>query len=618
MQLRLNSADDPVVGEPERITENGTEYLQVPVVAGQEQIYSYTDQRDAYDYEFLPGGELSWGVGRANGALDIVLDHPVAQTPAGPSPTLVGNAASGAEVDDAEYRDLRMDDSETKVRGNLLLPTESRTAYGPAYTEAFDTLEDGGTWPVSLGYNVGEIDPTPGRHNGQQYEAIQRQPALDHLALVMNGKARCSPSQGCAAGRANAEQEDDTSAAAFGEPLAAGRDNAMSNQQYPEQDKGHIAGALETLGSAFGIGVETTPHERANAESKSVAGVSFTGTSGGKLDKSKLDADEHTLGDHYLVGSGDSKGDYSYPVVDASGTLRAGNVESAWNMRGSGDDVSKSTLEDKLKKLAGEFGSDPLPDSARENAAETSTENSTESDDAADTAAADSGRTTTENDTQDPNDMTDPESPDDEQMIDYLVSEDGPNLDRENMEPLEGEECLGEIYQRFNSESESEDDGDGDGEDDPDTESEGDDTPDDPDSDDEPTGRENSDDPAVTFDTEDDFKSAVADVVEERENAKEQESLIDWIDSRSERYNAEMLEGTPSGVLEEIADDVVEESRANAAAGAGAPEAWSDDPPQADRSPMRTDGPVRANAGDDPDVPVGNDPFGTAESGGED
>lgn len=95
----------------------------------------------------------------------------------------------------------------------------------------------------------------------------------------------------------------------------------------------------------------------------SACGVSWSGTSGGKLSEGSIpDPPDHKS--HYL-NAADTKGDSSFPVVDGEGNLRAGNVRSAWKLRNRGDGVS----EECLRKLANAFDSSPLPGSASENAA---------------------------------------------------------------------------------------------------------------------------------------------------------------------------------------------------------------------------------------------------------
>lgn len=93
-------------------------------------------------------------------------------------------------------------------------------------------------------------------------------------------------------------------------------------------------------------------------EYKTVASVRFRGVRDGKLDKSEIDAEEHTLDDHYLFGDGSDKEDYSYPVVDADGYLRRSNVESAHSLGARG--VPENELNSKLRKLNDEFDSPPV------------------------------------------------------------------------------------------------------------------------------------------------------------------------------------------------------------------------------------------------------------------
>lgn len=101
--------------------------------------------------------------------------------------------------------------------------------------------------------------------------------------------------------------------------------------------------------------------QQVQTEKKRKATVQFTSTGGGKLDKGKLDKDEHTLSDHYLFGDGSNKSDYSYPVVSADKTLKKGNVSSAHSVGARGG-VSKEDLYRKLRKLNDEFENPPLDD----------------------------------------------------------------------------------------------------------------------------------------------------------------------------------------------------------------------------------------------------------------
>lgn len=100
------------------------------------------------------------------------------------------------------------------------------------------------------------------------------------------------------------------------------------------------------------------------AELKSVAGVSFTGTSSGKLDESAIPNDDYES--HYLFPA-DTKSDSSYPVVDADGDLRRGNVESAYELGARGG-VSEDELHSKLRSLNDEFDDPPIDFEASEEA----------------------------------------------------------------------------------------------------------------------------------------------------------------------------------------------------------------------------------------------------------
>lgn len=99
-------------------------------------------------------------------------------------------------------------------------------------------------------------------------------------------------------------------------------------------------------------------------ELKSVAGVTFDGTSDGKLDESEIPNDDYES--HYLFPD-DTKSDSSYPVVDADGNLRKGNVSAAHQLGARGG-VSEESLENKLMALNEEWpeGERPIETSSDE------------------------------------------------------------------------------------------------------------------------------------------------------------------------------------------------------------------------------------------------------------
>jgi hypothetical protein len=89
---------------------------------------------------------------------------------------------------------------------------------------------------------------------------------------------------------------------------------------------------------------------------KTVAGVTFTGTSDGKLDESAIPNDDYEQ--HYLYPE-DTKSDSSYPVVDADGNLRRGNVEAAYSLGARGG-VDSEEHDRKLRQLNDEFDNPPI------------------------------------------------------------------------------------------------------------------------------------------------------------------------------------------------------------------------------------------------------------------
>jgi len=170
-------------------------------------------------------------------------------------------------------------------------------------------LESGEQVDVSSQY--ASQDLPPGEYDGRHRANAERIVRPDSIAILPNQRGRCSVADGC------------------------GINPAM------------VANAEVTI----------PMRQRANAET--VAGVRFSDTAAGDLDESAINKDETDLSDHYLYGEGEDKSDYSYPVVDAQGRLRRGNVDAAHQLgcRGQCDDADAH--EERLQRLAAEF--DDLP-----------------------------------------------------------------------------------------------------------------------------------------------------------------------------------------------------------------------------------------------------------------
>lgn len=512
MTLRLNSVETQL-GEPERVRRNGEEYLRVPTAASRQQIYDYEDVPEAEDHEFLPEAELSAVSQRINsaGGIPIALDHPVAQGSQGLQPVSVDSPQAITTTDVGTFENTRVNATEEgpKLLGEMLLRVDEARTNGATYREAFDALEDGGTVPVSLGYDVGDLDRTTGRHNGEQYDAIQRDLQPDHLAIVLNGTARCSPSQGCAAGRANAS--------------------------LPTNDDGQVTFRAMTDAS-----------DDSADDPAGLTDVSRRNAFGMLLDR--------------LLGK---------------------------------DTDERQNAAEHLD----------LPDDTRD------TTDDQREDESADADTADTTDTTST-------------TMDDSDKIDELVDDHG--LDRENMEPLEGEDCLDDIYERFNAEVDA--DGgettEGDTTETPDEPSvedadkatgasaegtfggEPNDTEDGAESRDTSEGTDDNEDATVTFDSKEELADFVDEQIERRENSKECDDIREDIRANSEQFGEGDLVDANKPTLLSIREMVVDE-RENAQGDASA-----------DMGPVQTQGPVRQNAELDtenaPDTPVAGDPWGDA------
>lgn len=82
-------------------------------------------------------------------------------------------------------------------------------------------------------------------------------------------------------------------------------------------------------------------------DARTVAGVTFDGVSDGDLDESDIPSDDYK--DHYLY-PGDTKSESSYPVVDADGMLRTGNISAAYSLGARGG-IDADNHDSKLKEL---------------------------------------------------------------------------------------------------------------------------------------------------------------------------------------------------------------------------------------------------------------------------
>lgn len=249
------------------------------------------------------------------------------------------------------------ENADGSVSADLWVDADRAESQGAAGEAIITALESGDGLEVSSQYFADDLPP--GVYDGEYYDKAEGNLSPDSIALLPSSKGVCSlPDCGIApdGGATATANSRDQHLSVTAEPTANGSGE-------PTPDPTLIQRGLAYLGAAMPDIATGWASESPLTANKSAATVSFTDTKGGELDKSELDADEHTLSDHYLFGSGDTKGDYSYPVVDAAGNLRRGNVDSAWGLGARGG-VSEDKLKSRLKTLGKEFDSNPIPDDA--------------------------------------------------------------------------------------------------------------------------------------------------------------------------------------------------------------------------------------------------------------
>lgn len=152
-----------------------------------------------------------------------------------------------------------------------------------------------------------------------------------------------------------------------------------NDPESPESDEDLPSSAALALHD-LGIEGDFSDHEMAEMflEAEALASfnhLSYDGTKSGKLDESKIDEEE--FASKYLF-PGDSKSESSFPVVDAAGYLRRGNVESAWKLRGDAP-VGKEEIEQVLVTLAKKFDDPPVSREDAEALAQAQEQNGDES-----------------------------------------------------------------------------------------------------------------------------------------------------------------------------------------------------------------------------------------------
>lgn len=193
-------ADDAEQGEIEHRTEGGTDYLVMPVVASREQVYEYRTNAGTSVAEYLPADELEAAVPDGGAEYPAVIDHPV--NDAGEFvPVDSPDATNVTEV--GEFRDLRAnesDDGRSVMTGEVWIPEQNVGSYGGALSAVVDRVQEGDPVEVSIGYDPDVVNQA-GRFNGTQYDRVQKNIDLDHLAILPHEEGNCSVENGCGLGR---------------------------------------------------------------------------------------------------------------------------------------------------------------------------------------------------------------------------------------------------------------------------------------------------------------------------------------------------------------------------------------------------------------------------------
>lgn len=223
------------------------------------------------------------------------------------------------------------------IRGDIHVNVDDARALGDEGAQVVDKLESGGRLDVSTQYYAEPLQP--GVYDGEYRQEVEGNITPDSVAVLPNGEGVCSVADGCgipatAADTAMATANSDTRRLRV--PITA------DDPETGEDGDAHAATAAS-----------------ANA---STGGISYSGTRGGTLDESAIPDDDYAS--HYVFDA-DTKSESSFPLVDAEGNLRAGNVAAAFRFRDDAPD--RGALLDVLESVNDAFDDPPIdPESLEE------------------------------------------------------------------------------------------------------------------------------------------------------------------------------------------------------------------------------------------------------------
>jgi len=198
--------------------------------------------------------------------------------------------------------------SDGSVSADLAVNADQAVELGGEAADIVEALENGDPLEVSSQYFADPLPP--GVYDGQYREQVEGNLDPDGIALLPNKKGVCSlPDCGFdPAGKATANSDQ------IRLPVAP-TDDGSHGSQHPED-----GGSGSTMLTA----------------NVTVGGVTFEGTDTGTLEEADIPDDDFEP--HYVF-DGETKSESSFPLVDAEGQLRRGNVAAAFRFR---DDVPDS------------------------------------------------------------------------------------------------------------------------------------------------------------------------------------------------------------------------------------------------------------------------------------
>lgn len=249
----VHNAEDVEPDAVRRETLNGDEWLVAPVVLVREAVLNGG---------FVPFEEIQRSAPGWNGR-PVTVDHPTdangeftsANAPDVHEKTVVGHMFN-----------VHTDRESRKLLGEMWIHVDRAESMGGGAAKVLEILDGGDVLEVSTGYFMRAENAT-GTHEGDRYDAVQRDILPDHLAALPNGKGACSVADGCGAPRTQAVVADGGDAIALA-TVATNQPDADAPDDGGEGDGTlDAAGLLDALAEGVAaaeravFGEERTPDE---------------------------------------------------------------------------------------------------------------------------------------------------------------------------------------------------------------------------------------------------------------------------------------------------------------------------------------------------------------------